>query len=70
MNELLSNQIITSREIASLTGKRHDHVLDAIRTMEQAWINAGQPKFRATYYTDNWNRKQTQYDLIRDYLLT
>lgn len=58
-------QTITSREIADLTGRQHKHVLDAVKTMEQAWLKVGQPNFRLTYYIDQWNRQQPQYELSR-----
>lgn len=56
---------MTSREIAQITGKRHDHLMRDIRAMEDAWINLGQPKFGETYYTDQWNRRQPQYELTK-----
>lgn len=64
MNSLSTiKQTMTSREIAEFTGKRHSDVMEAIRTMEEAWIKVGQRNFPLTYYTDQWNRKQPQYEL-------
>ena len=39
-------QRMTSVEIAELTGKRHKHVMEAIRKMEPAWENVQGSKFR------------------------
>jgi len=65
MNELIFNnqKTITSREIAEITGKRHADTMEAIRVMEQAWVKIGQRNFTLTYYTDQWNRQQPQYQL-------
>lgn len=64
MNSLATiKQTMTSREIAELTGKPHADLMKAIRAMEDAWVNVGQGNFSLTYYTDQWNRKQPQYEL-------
>lgn len=66
MNSIVSIQIkatMTSREIAELTGKPHSDLMKSIRLMEEAWLSVGQGKFSLTYYTDQWNRKQPQYEL-------
>lgn len=60
-----ATQTMTSREIAEQANKRHDHVLDAIRKMEPAWIKAGRPNFRETSYIDQSNRQQRQYELTK-----
>lgn len=54
---------MTSLEIADLTGKPHSDLMKAIRKMEEAWILVGQGKFSLTYYKDQWNRQQPQYEL-------
>ena len=59
------NRTMTSREIAELTGKPHADLMKAIRLMEEAWVNVGQGNFSLTYYTDQWNRKQPQYELSK-----
>lgn len=58
-------QTITSREIAELTGKQHAHVMEAIRTMEPAWVNVGQSNFRLSYYINSQNKQQPQYELSK-----
>lgn len=45
-----SNNTISSREIAELSGKQHKHVLEAIRNMEPAWEKVRGSKFRLTQY--------------------
>ena len=39
---------MTSLEIATLTGKQHSHVMEAIRKMEPAWEKTCKSKFRLT----------------------
>ena len=63
MNELLSNQIITSREIASLTGKKHAHLMRDIREMEPAWVKVYGRNFPLVQYTDGKGEKRPQYIL-------
>lgn len=64
MNSLsATTRTMTSREIADFTGKRHSDVMEAIRTMEDAWVKIGQRNFPLIYYTDQLNRKQPQYEL-------
>lgn len=66
MNSLATiKQTMNSREIAELSGKLHKHVLDAIRTMEEAWVNVTGTKFRLSEYTDPTGRKLPQYELSK-----
>jgi anti-repressor protein len=58
-------ETITSREIAELSGKRHDHVLDAIRKMEPNWVNLNQPNFRVVKYVDAKGEKRPEYQLTK-----
>ena len=41
-------QMMTSLEIAELTGKQHFHVMEAIRKMEPAWVKVCKSNFRLT----------------------
>ena len=43
--------MMTSLEIAELTGKQHFHVMEAIRKMEPAWVKVCKSKFRLTSRT-------------------
>lgn len=71
MNNLvnIANNDLTmsSREIAELTGKRHDHVK---RDIEKMLSDLGEdiPKFGGIYF-DGMNRKQTEYLLDEDFTL-
>lgn len=46
-----SDLTMSSREIAALIGKRHDHVLRDIRKLEDTYEEEGLPKVGGTYYT-------------------
>lgn len=58
-----ASEYMTSREIATITGKRHCDVMEAIRVMEIAWVKIGRRKFPLTSYVDQWNREQPMYKL-------
>lgn len=60
---LTAKQTMTSREIAEYTGKRHSDVMEAIRTMEPAWVKVTERKFPLSEYTDPTGRKLPQYEL-------
>ena len=45
-------QLMTSLEIAQLTGKQHFHVMEAIRKMETSWETVAASKFRLGTYMD------------------
>ena len=45
-------QMMTSIEIAELTGKQHKHVMEAIRKMEPAWKEIDGSNFRLVTYKD------------------
>ncbi|WP_457660285.1 Rha family transcriptional regulator [Sinorhizobium medicae] len=66
MNAILGNQPVTmsSREIAELTGKRHDHVK---RDIEKMLSDLGEdiPKYGGIYL-DSMNREQIEHRLDRE----
>jgi phage regulator Rha-like protein len=47
-----ASEYMTSREIATITGKPHNDVLKAIRAMENAWIKVNGVNFPLVEYTD------------------
>lgn len=66
MNDLkLNKEVMTSREIAEVTGKPHNDVLKAIRTMEGAWIKVNGGKFSLVEYTDAKGEKRPMYELTK-----
>ena len=63
------NRIMSSREIAELTGKQHKHVLEDIRSL----INQGaisEPDFRLAEYTDVQGKSRPEYLLNFDATMT
>lgn len=54
-----STLVMSSREIADLTGKRHDHVMADVSKMLRE-IDRDIPNFRGIYL-DSMNRKQKEY---------
>ena len=67
----MSNEIIerketmTSLEIAEVTGKKHSHVMEAIRKMEPAWEKVSESKFRLASYTDAQGKERPCYNLTK-----
>lgn len=59
---------MTSREIADLTGKRHDHVKRDIEVMLSE-LSEDIPKFGGIY-SDSMNRQQTEYLLPKGLTIT
>ncbi len=51
INLLNQDQTMSSREIAQLTGKRHDHVLRDIDVLNETYDKIGLPKTGEGYYT-------------------
>ncbi len=49
---------MTSREIAEITGKRHDNVMRDIRNMEPAWEKVNALKFELVEYVDKKGREK------------
>lgn len=64
MNELFKNtDIMTSLQIAEVTGKLHKDVLEAIRNMEPAWVRTTGRKFPLSEYKDSTGRSLPMYQL-------
>lgn len=57
--------MMTSLQIAEVTGKMHKHVLEAIRTMEPAWEKTTGTKFRLSEYKDATGRSLPCYSLTK-----
>ena len=56
---------MTSREIATLTGKQHKDVLEAIRAMEPAWNNVTGRNFQLSEYKDAKGESRPMYQLSK-----
>ena len=67
MNELIfrKDQRMTSLEIAEVTGKPHNDVLKAIRTMEEAWVKVNQGNFSLVEYRDAKGELRPCYSLTK-----
>jgi phage regulator Rha-like protein len=56
---------MTSLEIAQVTGKQHKHVMEAIRKMEEAWVNIAGSNFRLGSYGDANGQLRPCYELTK-----
>lgn len=63
--QLTRQETMTSLQIAEVTGKMHKHVLEAIRTMEPAWVKIAGTKFRLSEYTDKSGKSNPCYQLTK-----
>ena len=70
MNNQLSiftaTKVMTSREIAELTGKRHDNVMRDIDTLVESISSELRNGFKSTTYTDGGGRSYRMFELDRD----
>ena len=57
--------LMTSIEIATLTGKQHFHLMRDIRNMEPAWEKVTQSKFGCSTYIDSTGRTLPCYSLTK-----
>ena len=58
-------QMMTSLEIAELTGKQHNHLMRDIRNMERAWEKVTQSRFGLSTYKDSTGRTLPCYQLTK-----
>ena len=63
--ELVRQETMTSLQIAEVAGKMHKHVLEAIRTMEPAWVKVNGTKFRLAEYKDAKGEMRPCYQLTK-----
>ena len=60
-----NQQMMTSLEIAELTGKQHNHLMRDIRNMERAWEKVTQSRFGLSTYKDSTGRTLPCYQLTK-----
>ena len=60
-----SEQLMTSLEIAQLTGKQHKHVMEAIRKMDPKWESVAGSNFRLGSYEDANGQNRPSYLLTK-----
>ncbi len=65
MNQIISKEKMSSREIAQIAGRPHNDVLKSIRKMERGWRNVTGGIFSLSEYTDSTGRKLPQYELTK-----
>lgn len=64
--KIFEKDSMTSLQIADITGKRHSDVLEAIRTMEPAWVKVNERSFPLVEYKDAKGEKRPMYELDKD----
>ena len=60
------NFLITSRDIANYTGKRHSSVLRDIRSEIEKWNLSRNVHFIETFYVDKTNEARPMYNITRE----
>lgn len=69
MNEIVRIQhreaVTTSRKVADVFGKKHQHVMEAIRNIECP-VDFARSNFRQIFFDDSYGRKQPAYEITRD----
>ena len=65
LTTITQSPTMSSLQIAELTGKRHAHVMEAIRTMEPAWKKVSQSNFRLASYIDRQGKERPCYQLTK-----
>lgn len=60
-----AKEYMTSKEIATITGKPHNDVLKAIRAMESAWVKVNGGNFSLVEYTDAKGENRPMYKLTK-----
>ena len=67
INKTVGNdkQVMTSLEIAQVTGKQHKNVMQAIRNMEPAWEKVNGLKFQLVNYRDQKGELRPCYSLTK-----
>jgi Rha family phage regulatory protein len=65
-NNVLSSELtMSSREIAQVTGKRHDNVIRACKNLNKKYEKLGLPKVGESSYRNSQNKLQPQYLLTQ-----
>ena len=65
ISTITSQQTMTSKDIADVTGKNHFDVLKAIRKMEPAWEKVAASKFACSSYKDKSGKMSPMYILTK-----
>ncbi|WP_063259220.1 Rha family transcriptional regulator [Myroides marinus] len=65
MNTIALNNTMSSREIATMTGKRHDHVIRDIEKLNENYNLLTLPKCGVSEYIDSTGRKLKCYNLTK-----
>lgn len=61
MTELMKCEVMTSKEIAEVTGKEHKNVMADIRALISQLDDAGRLNFQQSSYVNSQNKEQPMY---------